>query len=90
MSASALPADFQFSQGSLQDFVYCRRRFQLRYLMQLAWPAVAAEPADEHDIQLRQGEAFHHLVHQHMLGLPIEQLSQSRVVRHGGDRSSGS
>ena len=40
-----LPDDFHFSQGSLQDYVDCQRRFQLRYLMKLAWPAVDAEPA---------------------------------------------
>jgi hypothetical protein len=44
-----LPLDFQFSQGSLQDYVDCRRRFQLRYLDQLAWPAVEAEPLLEHE-----------------------------------------
>ena len=45
---SNLPADFHFSQGSLQDYVDCPRRFQLRYMMKLAWPAVEAEPAVEY------------------------------------------
>jgi CRISPR/Cas system-associated exonuclease Cas4 (RecB family) len=70
-----LPADFQFSQGSLQDYVDCPRRFQLRYIQRLAWPAVEAEPALENERHLQQGAAFHRLVHQHVLGLSPERLS---------------
>ena len=70
-----LPTDFQFSQGSLQDYVDCPRRFQLRYLLRLAWPAVEAEPALENERHLQQGAAFHRLAHQHVLGLSPERLS---------------
>lgn len=70
-----LPNDFQFSQGSLQDYVDCPRRFQLRHVDRLAWPAPEAEPALENEIRLRQGASFHRLVHQHALGLPVERLS---------------
>ena len=70
-----LPTDFQFSQGSLQDYVDCPRRFQLRYLLRLAWPAVEAEPALENERHLQQGAAFHRLAHQHILGLSPERLS---------------
>jgi len=68
--------DFQFSQANLQDYVDCPRRFQLRYLLQLAWPAVEAEPAGEFEAHIAQGEAFHRLIHQHLLGLPAERLSR--------------
>ena len=64
-----LSPDFQFSQSSLQDYVDCPRRFQLRYVLELAWPAVAAEPADEYEAIVRDGEAFHRLVQQHILGI---------------------
>lgn len=70
----ALPPDYQFSQASLQDFVECRRRFQLRYLLQLQWPALEVEPAEEHEQHMQDGEAFHRLIHQHRLGIPVEQL----------------
>jgi len=70
-----LPTDFQFSQGSLQDYVDCPRRFQLRYIQRLAWPAVEAEPPLENERHLQQGAAFHRLVHQHVLGLSPERLS---------------
>ena len=72
-----LPTDFQFSQGSLQDYVDCPRRFQLRYIQRLAWPAVEAEPALENERHLQQGAAFHRLVHQHVLGLSPEHLSST-------------
>jgi len=73
----ALPSDFQFSQASLQDYVDCPRRFQLRHVLQLAWPAQEVEPALENELHLQQGAAFHRLVHQHMLGIPAEDLSRT-------------
>jgi CRISPR/Cas system-associated exonuclease Cas4 (RecB family) len=71
-----LPPDFQFSQGSLQDYVDCPRRFQLRYVQRVAWPALEAMPVLEHERYLEQGAAFHRLVHQHLMGLPSERLSR--------------
>ncbi len=64
-----LPPDFLFSQGSLQDYADCPRRFQLRYVLELAWPAIAAEPADDFEAAVAQGEAFHRLVHQQILDI---------------------
>jgi hypothetical protein len=72
----ALPEDFQFSQASLQDFVTCPRRFQLRYLMELEWPAVEVEPIEEQERRMELGLTFHHMVHQHILGLPEAQLTR--------------
>ena len=74
---STLPADFRFSQGSLQDYVDCPRRFQLRYVLRLAWPAIEAEPALENERHMQQGAAFHRLIHQHVLGIPVDRLSSS-------------
>lgn len=70
-----LPKSFRFSQSSLQDYAECPRRFELRYVKAQAWPAVLAQPVLEHEEQVRRGEAFHRLVHQHMLGLPAESLT---------------
>jgi CRISPR/Cas system-associated exonuclease Cas4 (RecB family) len=70
----SLPSNFQFSQGSLQNFVDCPRRFQLKYIEQLAWPAVEAEPALENERYLQQGAAFHRLVQQYLLGVSTEKL----------------
>ncbi|MGC9348107.1 MAG: PD-(D/E)XK nuclease family protein [Anaerolineae bacterium] len=72
----SVPEDFQFSQASLQDFVTCPRRFQLRYLMELAWPAVEVEPIEDQERRMELGLTFHHMVQQHILGLPAERLTR--------------
>jgi CRISPR/Cas system-associated exonuclease Cas4 (RecB family) len=66
---------FSFSQASLQDYADCPRRFQLRYLLRVAWPALEAEPALESERHLQQGSAFHRLVHQHVVGIAPERLA---------------
>src|SRR5512142_2289198 len=67
---------FEFSQSSLQDYSDCRRRFQLRYLQRIAWPAVQAEPAREFERHIQRGDRFHRLVQQFLLGVPEERLAR--------------
>ena len=55
------------SQGSLQDFVYCRMRFQLKYVRQQIWPAVSVEPALEHEVNSLKGQQFHSYVERYYL-----------------------
>ena len=73
----ALFKAFQFSATSLQDYADCPRRFQLRYLLEVAWPAPEAEPVGEQERHGRLARDFHRLAHQHLLGLPAEALSAS-------------
>jgi len=77
-----LPSNFQFSQGSLQDYALCPRRFQLRYIEHLAWPALDAEPAIENERHIQQGEAFHLVVQQYLLGVPEENIT--KIVKTDG------
>ena len=70
-----LPANLQFSQASLQDFVDCPRRFHLRYVLRVAWPAVAAEPVEEYERHQQLGLTFHRMVQQHLLGIPEARLA---------------
>lgn len=70
-----LPDNFQFSQASLQDFSDCRRRFQLRHIMRLSWPAIETEPVLENERFIQRGARFHHLVHQYLLGIPVDRLT---------------
>lgn len=74
-NAVQLAPNFQFSQSSLQDYVECKRRFQLRYIERVAWPAVQAQPVLEHEARLVNGQAFHRLVQQQLLGIPENRLS---------------
>jgi CRISPR/Cas system-associated exonuclease Cas4 (RecB family) len=71
-----LPPTFQFSQNSLQDYVDCPRRFQLRYLLRQPWPAVESEPLSEYERLMEQGRRFHQLAHRHSLGLPEAELTK--------------
>ena len=71
----SVPRGFQFSQSSLQDFVDCRRRFELKYLLRFAWPALESEPALENERLMQQGAIFHRLAQQLLLGLPVERLT---------------
>ena len=72
---TALPPAFTFSQSSLQDYADCARRFQLRYIVQLHWPAVETEPVLENEHRQQEGQLFHRLVQQHLIGLPAEKLT---------------
>ena len=69
-----LPPEFKFTQSNLQDYVECARRFELRYVQALEWPAIEAEPVKERERHMQQGADFHHLVHQHLIGVPAEKL----------------
>jgi CRISPR/Cas system-associated exonuclease Cas4 (RecB family) len=73
----SLPTDFHFSQASLTDYLDCPRRFQLRYLLEQAWPAVESEPLLERERSAELGRRFHKLIQQHVEGLPEEILTQS-------------
>lgn len=64
------------SQSSLQDYMDCARRFKLRYLDRLSYPAVETEPALENEKHQQEGEYFHRLVQQHLIGIPAEQVSK--------------
>jgi CRISPR/Cas system-associated exonuclease Cas4 (RecB family) len=64
------------SQSSLQDYHDCPRRFELRYLQRLAYPAIETEPALENEIHQKEGEYFHRLVQQHLIGIPAEQINK--------------
>ena len=79
----SLPHDFQFSQSSLQDFEVCPRRFELRYLWQLRWPAVEAEPIQEAERLRRLGIDFHRLIQQHLVGLDQAKLTETLRDENG-------
>ncbi len=73
----ALPTGFLFSQSNLQDYMDCRRRFLLRYLLNVTWPGLESEPALESERFMRLGERFHRLAQQYFIGAPQEALESS-------------
>ena len=71
-----MPELATLSQSSLQDYHDCPRRFELRYLQRLAYPAIETEPALENEKHQQEGEYFHRLVQQHLIGIPTEQIGK--------------
>jgi hypothetical protein len=82
-----LPENFLFSQTSLQDFVDCRRRFYLRYIQQIQWPAVHSEPFLENEKYILEGSLLHEAIHQFLIGIPGEYITKSSTVK--GLKSGG-
>lgn len=64
------------SQSSLQDYLDCSLRFKLRYLDHLSYPAIESEPALENEKHQREGEYFHRLVQQYLIGIPAVQITK--------------
>jgi CRISPR/Cas system-associated exonuclease Cas4 (RecB family) len=64
------------SQSSLQDYVDCAKRFQLRYVERLSYPAIESEPTLENEKHQKEGEYFHRLVQQYLVGIPAEQITK--------------
>lgn len=64
------------SQSSLQDYVDCSLRFKLRYLERLSYPAMESEPALENEKHQQEGEYFHRLLQQYLIGIPSEQIAR--------------
>lgn len=69
-----LPIDFHFSASNLQDYVTCERRFLLKYIEQLLWPALPSQPVQEQEKHMQNGVLFHQFVYQYLLGIPVEQI----------------
>lgn len=65
-----IPEGFVFSQSSLQAYVDCPRRFDLRYLRQQRYPAQEVDDMLEFEVRMQRGQRFHQLVHQHLMGIP--------------------
>jgi len=74
-----LPKGFLFSQSNLQDYVDCQRRFQLRHMLHLHWPAVEAEPYLENERMIDQGAQFHKVVRQYLIGISEAQISKTMI-----------
>ena len=71
------PSTFQFTQGKLQDYVDCQRRFQLRYVLMQPWPAlITGEPA-RFELHMQRGAALHRLAHQHARGIEPQRLAET-------------
>ena len=76
----SVPSSFGCSQSNLAIYHQCRRRFFLRYVRRLDWPAPLTAAAEELERAIGRGQLFHYLVQQDILGMDV-----SAVVQHHGD-----
>lgn len=67
----------QLSQSNLQDFSECHRRFQLKVVDDISWPAAYLEPLSQLEQATEIGNKFHQLCHQFFTGIDYESLSLS-------------
>jgi hypothetical protein len=68
-----------FSRPKLLTYLTCQRRFQLRYLRQLPWPA--APQKEKWRVATRRGQAFHRLLERYFLGLPVDPGRDGQLKR---------
>jgi len=60
----------------LQDYIECERRFELKYILQQAWPALRSEPVILIEKQMQLGKQFHLLAQQLFSGIPESDIAQ--------------
>jgi CRISPR/Cas system-associated exonuclease Cas4 (RecB family) len=70
----------QLSQSALSSFARCRRRFYLRFVRRLEWPAPLTGSEQDWERSLRRGEELHLFIQQAALGMDVDDL-----VREAGD-----
>lgn len=65
------------SQSNLQDFKDCPRRFQLKVIDNISWPAAYLEPLSQLEQATELGNKFHQLCQQYFSGIDPENLSHN-------------
>jgi len=72
------------SQSAIDTYQRCARRFYLRYVQGLDWPAPLTSSELDFEQAMRRGEHFHLLIQQHTLGLdvtPMVEASEDHILR---------
>ena len=67
---------FRFSQSSLSAYAQCRRRFWLRYVRRIQWPAPLSQEMDLWERAVERGALFHHWMHQDGIGVDVDAWAQ--------------
>ncbi|MGV8027121.1 MAG: PD-(D/E)XK nuclease family protein [Anaerolineaceae bacterium] len=71
--------DFRFSSQSLQDYVECQRRFALRYIQKLDWPAEESSPYLAFEQFRQKGNQFHACIDQYFHNVDPQAI-ESRIM----------
>lgn len=67
-------ATTRLSQSALSAFSRCARRYYLRFVRRLEWPAPLTGSEQEWERSLRRGESFHLLIQQQALGMDVDRI----------------
>lgn len=67
-------SNLRFSQRSLADYLICKRRFRLRYIDRLSWPAPFSQADEELEALMELGRDFHQAVHQKFVNVEPAEL----------------
>jgi CRISPR/Cas system-associated exonuclease Cas4 (RecB family) len=74
---SRLKQSLQLNQSNLQDFLDCPRRFQLKVIDGLSWPAAFSEPIEKFEKATQLGNKFHLICQQFFSGVEPVLLENS-------------
>ncbi len=66
--------NFSFNQMKLQDYLVCERKFELKYILKQAWPAIRSQPVLELEKQMQIGQQFHLFCQQYFSGVPPQDI----------------
>jgi CRISPR/Cas system-associated exonuclease Cas4 (RecB family) len=69
--------NLQLNQSTLQDFIDCPRRFELKILQEASWPAALSEPPSRYEKMTELGNAFHKICNQFFIGIEPDVISSS-------------
>lgn len=72
-----MTAPLQLSQSALAAFRRCERRFYLRFVRRLEWPAPLTGSEQAWERSLRRGEDLHLLIEQQALGMDAQALVEA-------------
>jgi len=67
------------SQSNLQDFKDCPRRFQLKVIDNISWPAAYLEPLSQLEQATDLGNRFHQLCQQYFSGIGPDNLAHNII-----------
>jgi CRISPR/Cas system-associated exonuclease Cas4 (RecB family) len=65
------------SQSNLQDFSECPRRFELKVIDNISWPAAYLEPLSQLEQATEIGNKFHQICHQFFTGIDQDSISRN-------------
>ena len=68
--------NLNYSPSNLQTYLICPRKFELRFIQKIIWPAVQTEPVLQMEEQVLLGKQFHLFAQQYFSGIDPDLIKQ--------------